>query len=543
MAKEKILGALTQEEHLERALVPDWEWPYKVPENWVWTLGKSIFLPLETRKPFGDLFRYIDIDSIDNKNQIVNNPKILAISKAPSRASRKISNGDTVFSMVRPYLKNIAYIDESLSDCIASTGFFVCHPTKPLNNRFIYWLMTSEYVVEGLNQYMKGDNSPSIRQSDIENFVYPIPPFAEQQRIVDRIESLFVKLDEAQEKAQAALDSFESRKAAILHKAFNGELTPKWREEHGIRRENWKDTNIGKLAVLITKGASPKWQGIEYTDDRAQTLFVTSENVREGYLDFSKEKYLDNRINEIQKRSVLQYGDVLLNIVGASIGRAAIFNLHQLANTNQAVCIVRLNLNVNREFICYYFNSPVALQYYSLNKVDVARANISLGDVKDMVIKLPYIREQQEIVCILDDLFAKEKQAKDVCAEMLAQIDLIKKSILARAFRGELGTNDPTEESAVELLKHFLTQQANEQAQTSKKKRAPTIVLSEEVRSRLSSKLERDIYLLLQKNGPSNMREIASISKKDLDVIEVLRQLEKKGLIQKQSDGAYGCVR
>lgn len=463
MARVKKQDVLTLEERLEQALVPDWEQPYKVPENWVWTRLSAVAqwgsggTPSRKHPDFykGNI-PWIKTGEL-NDDVIYDSKEKITEEAIKNSSAKRFPVNTIVIAMYGATIGKVGIlgIEATTNQACACAVCF-----SALNYKYLFYYVRSQkdaFIKKG-----KGGAQPNISQEIIKAHEIPIPPLAEQQRIVDRIESLFAKLDEAKEKVQAALDSFETRKAAILHKAFTGELTAKWREEHGVGMESWKDTNIGKLAVLITKGASPKWQGIEYTDERTQTLFVTSENVREGYLDLSKEKYLDNRINEIQKRSVLKYGDVLLNIVGASIGRAAIYNLHQLANTNQAVCIVRLNINVNREFICYYFNSPVALQYYSLNKVDVARANISLGDVKDMAIKLPYIKEQQEIVRILDDLFAKEQQVKDACTEMLSRINLIKKSILARAFRGELGTNDPTEESAVELLKQCFAHEAND---------------------------------------------------------------------------------
>lgn len=134
MPKKKT--ALTIEERLQQALVPAEEQPYEVPENWVWVYGKNIFMPMESRKPDGEDFYYIDIDAIDNKNQVVTEAKKIKTAQAPSRASRKLHTGDTVFSLVRPYLKNIAYIDVQLSDCIASTGFFVCTPNAALNDKY-----------------------------------------------------------------------------------------------------------------------------------------------------------------------------------------------------------------------------------------------------------------------------------------------------------------------------------------------------------------------------------------------------------------------
>ena len=169
----------------------------KLPKNWTWAKGLNIFLPMKSTKPKDEEFQYIDIDSIDNKRQIINGIKTLKTSKAPSRASRYTQKNDVIFSMVRPYLRNIAKVIND--NCIASTGFYVCSPTpKLLNSDYCYYLMISEYVVNGLNQFMKGDNSPSISKGHIDEWLFPLPPFAEQQRIVQKIEALFSVLDNIQ---------------------------------------------------------------------------------------------------------------------------------------------------------------------------------------------------------------------------------------------------------------------------------------------------------------------------------------------------------
>ena len=169
----------------------------KLPKNWTWAKGINIFLPMKSTKPKDEEFQYIDIDSIDNKRQIINGIKTLKTSKAPSRASRYTQKNDVIFSMVRPYLRNIAKVIND--NCIASTGFYVCSPTpKLLNSDYCYYLMISEYVVNGLNQFMKGDNSPSISKGHIDEWLFPLPPFAEQQRIVQKIKVLFSSLDDVQ---------------------------------------------------------------------------------------------------------------------------------------------------------------------------------------------------------------------------------------------------------------------------------------------------------------------------------------------------------
>lgn len=172
-----------------------------LPRGWVILKGKDLFKPMKSTKPSGETFKYIDIDSINNKNGVVTAPKILKSSDAPSRATRFTVKGDIVFSMVRPYLRNIAIVPEN--GCIASTGFYVCSPNGVMSSDYCYYLMTSNYVVEGLNKYMKGDNSPSINNNHINEWLFPVPPLKEQLRIVSKLQDILSPLDSIMSSLQA----------------------------------------------------------------------------------------------------------------------------------------------------------------------------------------------------------------------------------------------------------------------------------------------------------------------------------------------------
>ena len=162
---------------------------------------------------------------------------------------------------------------------------------------------------------------------------------------------------------------------------------------------------LNELSELITKGASPSWQGFSYTDDVSQTLFVTSENVREGYIDLSSPKYIEDGFNEKQKRSVLRKGDFLINIVGASIGRAAQFNLDCKANMNQAAALVRISdERVRDKYLTMYLNSEKAQQMYDSMKSDTGRANLSLQDIANLRILLPPVEEQIEFEAFVEQV-------------------------------------------------------------------------------------------------------------------------------------------
>lgn len=168
----------------------DDEIPFEIPESWQWIRGRFGFIPMESSKPDGNSFIYIDVAAVNNKNNQIEGAKELCSKDAPSRATRKLHLNDILFSMVRPYLRNIAIVTEDYSNAIASTGYYVITPSCGFYPEYLFFLMLSPYVVDGLNQFMKGDNSPSINNADIENFLYPLPPFNEQRRIVERINSL-----------------------------------------------------------------------------------------------------------------------------------------------------------------------------------------------------------------------------------------------------------------------------------------------------------------------------------------------------------------
>ena len=153
----------------------------------------------------------------------------------------------------------------------------------------------------------------SINKKQIEDLPLPVLSRPEQQSIVDYLDSAFAKIDAMKANAEKSLNEAK----ALFQASLKEMLEPK---------EGWMEKKVKDLSLLITKGSSPKWQGNSYVNSEG-ILFVTSENVREGCLEFNPAKFVDNSFNIKQRRSILKKFDVLVNIVGASIGRAAIFDL------------------------------------------------------------------------------------------------------------------------------------------------------------------------------------------------------------------------
>ncbi|MBC9786532.1 restriction endonuclease subunit S [Heliobacterium chlorum] len=454
MAKKKKLSS---DDLINQAIMKDDEVPFGLPNNWVWTRIKSITLPMTTTKPDKEYFKYIDIDAIDNRNQIIKDFKTIETASAPSRATRGLEEGNTLFSMVRPYLRNIAYVHKEYSDCIASTGFYVCKPSRAINSRYLYFLLCSEYVIANLTLLMKGDNSPSIRGTELEEFPIPLAPLPEQKRIVDLIVSLFEKLDRAKELVQIVLDSYENRKSAILHKAFSGELTEKWREENGLGLESWKNILFRDLVYESKLGLvrNINEQSIDF-----EIKYLKMNNIhKDGYLDLNNLMYVNAPKSEIEAYK-LKSGDFLFNTRNSRelVGKNAVYKntTEEPVLYNNNIMRVRFTKEVISDFVCYYLNSAKGkAELDKIKKVTTNVAAIYAKDLNKIIIPTPSIKEQQEICAILNRLIDKEQNAIELC-DVIENIDLMKKSILARAFRGELGTNKPEEESTLELLKEVL---------------------------------------------------------------------------------------
>jgi type I restriction enzyme, S subunit len=171
--------------------------------------------------------------------------------------------------------------------------------------------------------------------------------------------------------------------------------------------DGWSYVRLGELSKLITKGSSPKWQGVSYTDDPTDVLFVTSENVGNYVLLLENRKYVEKKFNDVEPRSILKKGDFLMNIVGASIGRTAVYDIDDIANINQAVCLIRVFSELlDRTYLLHFFNSAICVSYMFDKQVDNARANLSMGNIAKFVIPLPPFAEQRRIIAKVNELMA-----------------------------------------------------------------------------------------------------------------------------------------
>lgn len=456
MARGKKKETLTPEERLQAALVPESEQPYKVPENWCWTALKHISSHISdgSHNPPKDSGKGIPLLSATNiRDHLIDiDSAVRWITEDQwtiENQRTKIETNDVLLTIVASIGRTAVVKNEQFA---LQRSVAVIKPK--INSEFLSYYFESPYIQQFMLDNAKGTAQKGFYLNSLVELFCCVPPLAEQQRIVDRIESLFAKLDEAKQNVQDALDNFETRKAAILHRAFTGELTAQWRKEHGVGMESWEARTSTQLFEYVTSG-SRGWA--KYYADNGD-IFVRMGNLNHGTieLDLSDIQYVNLPGQTEGQRTKLQKNDILISIT-ADIGMVGIVReMEQNAYINQHIALARPTAKDNAEFLAWYLISDVGLQQMRNKQRGATKIGLGLDDIRSLELLIPTREEQDEVVYILDNLLANEQQAKEVAEGVLEQIDLIKKAILARAFRGELGTNDPSEESAVELLKQVL---------------------------------------------------------------------------------------
>lgn len=451
MARGKKKEELSLEEKLEQALVPVEEQPYEVPGNWCWTYWGDIgeFTSgsgfkneyqsfTEYQIPFykvGSL-KYSDESGIlyDISNTI--NEDMRAELKAALIPSQSI-----IFAKIGEAIRLNRRGINAVPCCIDNN--LMSFQVKGCFWRYVYyWSMGLD-----LYAYTNATTVPAIRKSDLETIPFPVPPLLEQYRIVDRIASLFNKLEEAKEKVQAVVDGFELRKSAILHKAFTGKLTERWRKEHGVELDSWERKRYSEFCNIV-RGGSPRPAGSpEFYNGNIPFMKVADITKNSGPYVNSTEYTIKEA--GLKKTRMVQANTLLLTNSGATLGVPAICTFNTTFNDGIAAF---LGLNPDCLLFHYYFWVNMTAKLREINK-GAAQPNLNTDIIGAVEINMPEEVEQKEIINILNRLLEKERLIKEDAEVVLDQIDTMKKTILARAFRGELGTNDPAEESAVELVK------------------------------------------------------------------------------------------
>lgn len=448
---------LTIEEKLQNALVPKEEQPYKIPSNWCWTrwgnLSNNIQYGVNTPATTEGNARLVRISDIQ-ENKIIWDKVPYCNIDDKLVEQYLIKENDILFARTGGTVGKSVMAIDVISNAVFAGYLIRSNYSKKLNGKYLKYFMESELYWTQLKIGTTATAQPNCNGKTLGKMVFPLSPINEQQRIVNRIESLFAKLDRAKELIEKTLAQFEQNKMAILHKAFTGELTVKWRKENNIDLSSWQNYQLKDICEKITDGTH---QTPKYTDDGGY-IFLSSKNVKSGKIDWKNIKYIPKDLHDILYERIAPQRDDILLAKNGTTGVAAIVDRDIIFDIYVSLALLRVNKKyILPMFLLYVIGSPRIKNYFDSNLKGIGVPNLHLKYIREATISVPIIEEQQEIVNILDKLLVKYNKIKNL-EQQLEKIELLKKAILAKAFRGELGTNNPDEESAENLLKEILAE-------------------------------------------------------------------------------------
>lgn len=479
------------EEVLEEALVPVEEQPYKVPENWVWVRLNSAFEQITDQiQPTGDE-RYIGLE------HLLKGGGYSECGSSEELKSKKVAfkSGDVLYGKLRPYLNKHAYLN---FDGVASTDILVFRAKYSALAKILNHYLGLNHVIRYANENSSGINLPRVSPKVMGTLPFPLPPLNEQKRIADKVERLLDKINQAKQLIDEAKETFELRRAAILDKAFRGELTGKWREENktgviggielfeaikkvrlesvdsnrelkeiaqmfddyafdnSIDENGWLKLKANMFCININCGGTPS----EDITDSGDVPFLKVYNIVKNKIDFEyKPQFIPKEVSDSKlRKSILYPNDVIMNIVGPPLKKIAIIpDEYPEWNMNQAIVRFRPIKYVLPKFIYYCLQYDETLRdVINETRGVVGQSNISVNQSRNLIMPIPSLQEQQEIIKILDLLIEKEDASLKMLEVKETYLDNLIQSILAKAFLGDLGTNNPNEESSINLILEIL---------------------------------------------------------------------------------------
>ena len=336
--------------------------------------------------------------------------------------SKKVKKGSLMIctaSGSKSHLGKVAYIDDDYG--YAFGGFMgMLTPLNGLLPRYLFHLMTSNDYKDFIDALSDGANINNLTFDNLKRFPVPVPPLAEQQRIVGLLDEAFEGIATAKANAEKNLQNaralFESHLQSVL------------------RSKKWKWKTLGDLCDDVEYGSAAK------SKKEGKVPVLRMGNIQDGQLDWENLVYTDDR-DEI-KKYLLKHNDVLFNRTNSPelVGKTAIYKSQMPAIfAGYLIRIRRKEELLDAGFLNYFLNSQIAIDYGKTVVISsVNQANINGTKLKGYPIPAPSLSEQKTIVAKLDSLTEETQRLARLYERKLAALATLKKSLLHQAFTGQL---------------------------------------------------------------------------------------------------------
>lgn len=433
----------------------------RIPNNW--RLKKVGDFMVEVKDKIdptcSEPMNYIGLEHIQSHGRLIGRGESANVRSTKTR----FKANDVLYGKLRPYLNKHVVVS---FDGVCSTDILVYRNSNIVAAKYFNYWLDLDSNIKGINAEAKGINLPRVSASTINSLEIPVPPEDQLHSIVAKLDTLFGHLDQLKARLQNLPILLKQFRQAVLTQAVTGKLTEEWRalnkaedvnkmiftlnpraDYQSSAIDNWINVRLQFITERVSVGhVGPTSQ--YYTDEANGIPFLRSQNVRPGRIDLKNIEFIKKEFHQKLKKSQLKPGDLLIVRVGANRGDSAILP-NNLGEVNCANIVLARPLENLSEYLGIFFTSP---QW--TNKVDELTTGTAQGVINTSIVAmtevpLPSFREQKQIVCRVESLFAVADRIEAGYKALQEKIDHLPQAILSKAFNGELITESENESVSI----------------------------------------------------------------------------------------------
>lgn len=420
-------------------------WINSIPTHWEFKRVKDVVtyndenLDEKTEPDFE--IEYVDISSV-SLTRGIENKDLMTFEKSPSRARRKVRNGDIIISTVRTYLKAIAQVRNPPDNLIVSTGFAVIRPNPSLDSRFAGYMLQSNGFVGDVVANSVGVSYPAINASDLVRLPFVEPPVIEQQKISDFLDQETSKIEALIFRKKDLLEKIEEKRSALISHAVTKGIYPNVSTKDsgslwlGRVPSHWQVKRLKNIATwndeTIEENTDPDFE-IEYVDISSVSLNKGIENIE--LINF------ENAPSRARRK--VRDGDIIISTVRTYLKAiTSIKNPPDNMVVSTGFAVIRPVANINQRFVGYLLQSSGFVGAVVANSVGVSYPAINASDLVRLPIVQPPIKEQEAIVQYLDREIVRIDEQFQKVEAAIEKLEEYRSTLIINAVTGKIDVRD-----------------------------------------------------------------------------------------------------
>lgn len=375
-----------------------------------------------------ETYEYVDLSSVCRDSLMITSSASVSADNAPSRAKKIIAQGDVIFATTRPTLRRVAKVSSDYDCQICSTGFTVMRPDGgKLDTSYLFYYIQTEFFMERMEKLQRGASYPAVTDTDVKESEIPIPPLSEQEEIVEVLDTAFAAIDQAKANIEQNIANAKELFQSKLNQIFSQ------------KGEGWVETTLKEQVELVPGYA---FKSKEYDKSGKGVRLLRGDNIMQGYFRWEDVKMWPKEKCEGYEKFELRENDVVLAMdrpwVAAGLKVSVIKEEDLPCLQVQRTARLRTNESLSWQYLFNLIRSDFFINFILGGQTGIGVPHISGKQILSFAFSLPSIEQQELVANNISSLSIAAEQIQKSYQTKLASLDELKKSILQKAFAGEL---------------------------------------------------------------------------------------------------------